>query len=61
MNAFHPSNTDVTLATMGIGLAFGKVLEELVNVTPALAAMSYLVAIVAGVITIYFKFKNRGS
>lgn len=61
MSMWHTSNADVPLATMGIGIAVAKILEELVQATPVLSALSYVVAIVAGLITIYLKLKKKSD
>jgi hypothetical protein len=52
--------SEFTLATTAIALGFGKIMELLVVAEPVLAALSYIVAIIAGLITIYYKLKRRG-
>lgn len=52
--------TDITLASIPVALGFAKLMEILIKAQPFLADASYIVAIVAGIITIYFKFKNKG-
>jgi hypothetical protein len=54
----HPSS-ELSLATTAVALGFGKLMEVLVKAAPELAAISYIVAISAGLITIYFKIKNK--
>lgn len=54
------TTSEFGLATTAIALGFGKLMELLVEAEPALAALSYIVAIVAGIITIYYKFKRKG-
>lgn len=61
MNNVHPEGTSETsLAITAISLAFGKLVEFLVQAEHVLAAASYVVAIVAGVVTIYYKIKRKG-
>jgi len=55
-----PLTSDLSLALTAIALGFGKLMELLVEAEPALAALSYIVAIVAGLVTIYYKFKRKG-
>lgn len=52
------TSTEYTLATTSIAIGFGKLMELLVQAEPALASISYVVAIVAGVITIYYKLRG---
>lgn len=52
--------SEFSLATTAIALGFGKIMEVLVEAEPVLAAVSYIVAIVAGLITIYYKLKRKG-
>lgn len=51
--------SEFSLAMTAIALGFGKIMEWLVTAEPVLAAISYIVAIVAGLITIYYKIKRR--
>lgn len=56
-----PSNpSETTMAVTAIGVCFGKIVELLVQAEHALAAMSYVVAIVAGLVTVYYKIKRKG-
>ena len=52
--------SELTWATTAIALGFGRIVELLVKAEPALAAISYIVAIIAGVVTVYYKFKRKG-
>lgn len=52
--------SELTLATTAIALGFGKIMELLVEAEPALAAMSYIIAMIAGLVTIYYKVKRKG-
>lgn len=54
------STSEFTLATTTIALGMGNLMKVLVEAEPVLASLSYLVAMVAGVITIYYKFKRKG-
>lgn len=61
MSTVHPAGTSETsLAITAIGLAFGKLVEFLVQAEHALAAASYVVAIAAGLVTVYYKIKRKG-
>jgi len=53
------STSELSLATATIALGFGKLMEILINAEPLLAALSYIVAIIAGLVTIYSKIKNK--
>lgn len=53
--------TEMSSATALIALGFGKLMELLVNAEPVLASISYIVAIVAGLVTVYSKFKGKKS
>jgi hypothetical protein len=55
------THTEVTLATVAISLGLAKLMELIVHAEPILAAVSYLVAAAAGVVTIYYKIKNKGK
>lgn len=52
--------TDVTLASVPIAIAFAKLMEYLIKAQPLLSDISYLVAAIAGIVTIYYKIKNKG-
>lgn len=54
----HPGS-ETALAVTSISLGIGKLMEFLTVAEPVLASLSYLVAMVAGAITIYFKFKRK--
>ena len=54
-----PPNHEVASAWMLIALGLGKFMELLIKSQPLLASLSYLVAIVVGLTTIYFKFKHK--
>lgn len=58
MAASH-TTSEVGMATALIALGFEKLMEILVKAEPVLASVSYIVAIVAGLITIYYKFKKK--
>jgi hypothetical protein len=51
---------DVALASVPVFLGLAKLAEFLLKNQPILASLSYIVAIIAGVVTIYFKFRNKG-
>jgi len=53
------TSTEISLASTAIALGFGKLMEFIVQAEPVLAAISYLVAAIAGIITIYYKIKNK--
>ena len=57
MQAHH---TDITLASIPVAIGLAKLMEILIKAQPILADISYIVAVVAGLVTIYFKFKNKG-
>lgn len=52
--------TDITLASVPIAIGFAKLIEYLTQAQPILAGASYIVAILAGIITIYYKIRNKG-
>lgn len=52
-------NSEVSLAVTAIAAGFGKLMEFLVHAESVLGALSYIVAIAAGSVTLYFKLKNR--
>lgn len=56
-----PHTSELALATTLIALGAEKLMELLIKAEPVLASLSYVVAIVAGLITIYYKFKKKGS
>lgn len=58
MAASH-TTSEVGMATALIALGFEKLMEILVRAEPILASVSYIVAIVAGLVTIYFKLKKK--
>lgn len=55
-----PHASELALATTLIVLGFERLMELLVKAEPLLASLSYIVAIAAGLITIYYKFKKKG-
>ena len=60
-NIMHTANSELSMAVTAIALGFGKIMELLTMAEPTLAAISYIVAVVAGIVTIYYKIKNRGK
>lgn len=58
MTPNHPS--EFSLAMTAIAVGFGGLMKVLVEAEPVLASLSYLVAIVAGFVTMYYKFKKKG-
>ena len=52
---------ELSLAITSLSMGIGKLMDMLTTSEPALAALSYLVAIVAGVVTIYYKIKSHGN
>lgn len=52
--------SELTLATTAIAIGFGKIMEVLVAAEPLLADLSYIVAMLAGLVTIYYKIKRKG-
>jgi len=60
MSNVPSSHGETGLAVTAIMLAFGKLVEWLVQAEHALAAASYVVAIVAGIVTVYYKIKKKG-
>lgn len=54
------SHAEVSMASAVIALGLGKLMEVLVAAEPVLASLSYIVAIIAGIVTIYYKFKKKG-
>jgi hypothetical protein len=51
---------EIALAGTCIAMGVSKIFELFVKAEPALASLSYIVAIVAGSITIYYKIKKKG-
>lgn len=51
--------SEFALASTTIALGFGKLMELFVIAEPILAAISYLVAIIAGLVTVYYKIKRK--
>lgn len=58
MTPNHPSEFSLALTALAVG--FGGLMKVLVAAEPVLASLSYLVAMIAGVVTIYYKFKRKG-
>lgn len=58
MQPSHPS--EFSLAMTAIAVGFGGLIKILVQAEPLLASLSYIVAMVAGIVTIYYKFKRKG-
>jgi hypothetical protein len=54
------ATAEVASATTLIALGFAKFMEVLIKAEPLLASISYIVAIIAGLMTIYFKCKKKG-
>ena len=54
------STSEISLAMISLSIGVGKIMELLVKAEPILASLSYIVAIIAGLITIYYKFKRKG-
>lgn len=59
-NVQNHVTSEIGLALTTIALGFGKIVELLVKNENVLASLSYIVAIVAGVLTIYYKIKRKG-
>lgn len=55
----HGGTSEFSLAVTSIALGFGKVMELLINAEPILSSLSYIVAIAAGLVTLYYKLKRK--
>lgn len=51
--------SEAGLATLALAIGVGKFMELLVKAEPMLASLSYIVAMVAGIVTIYYKIKRK--
>jgi DMSO reductase anchor subunit len=51
--------SEFSLAMTAIAVGFGGLMKVLVEAEPILASLSYLVAIIAGLVTMYYKFKKK--
>lgn len=47
-------------ATTAIAVGFGGLMKLLISAEPVLAALSYVVAVLVGIVTIYYKIKRKG-
>jgi hypothetical protein len=56
-----PATSEISLAITAIGLGAARLMEWLTHAEPALAAISYIAAALAAIITIYYKIKNKGK
>jgi len=56
----QPHQTDIAMASIPVAIGFAKLMEILIKAQPLLADASYIVAVIAGLVTIYSKFKNKG-
>lgn len=55
----HSSSGEFSVALTLIGLGFARLVDWLVSNESVLASISYIVAIIAGLLTIYFKLKRK--
>jgi hypothetical protein len=51
--------SEFSLATLTVAMGVGKFMELLVKAEPMLASLSYIIAMVAGITTIYYKIKRK--
>lgn len=58
MQPSHPS--EFSLAVTAIAVGWGGLMKLLIEAEPILASLSYLIAMIAGLVTIYYKFKRKG-
>jgi hypothetical protein len=52
--------SELSLAFTAIAIGFGKIVELLIKAEPVLASLSYIVAMIAGLVTVYYKLKRKG-
>jgi hypothetical protein len=55
MNTNH---ADITAVSVGGLIGIGKFIHD---VEPLLADLSYLLAVIAAIVTIYYKIRNKGQ
>lgn len=58
MQPHSPSEFSLAMTAIAVGL--GGLMKVLVEAEPILASLSYLVAMIAGIVTVYYKFKRKG-
>jgi DMSO reductase anchor subunit len=58
MQTNHASEFSLAMTAIAVGV--GGLMKVLVAAEPVLASLSYLVAMIAGIVTIYYKFKRKG-
>jgi hypothetical protein len=54
------STSEFSLGVTAIAVGFGGLIKLLITAEPLLASLSYLIAIIAGLLTIYYKLKRKG-